>query len=80
MQSVGIKDSVILVFNGKLSVIVETSQLKDFNGLGLANVKIDVQETQIKFAEDRSPCLFIRFGVITDHKANSKILNDSGPE
>ena len=64
MESVEIKDFVILVFNGKLSVIAGTSQLKDFNGLGLANVTINVQEIQIKFAEDRKPCLFIRLGVI----------------
>ena len=65
MESVGIKDFVILVFNGKLSVIVGTSQLKDFNGLGSANVTINVQEIQIKFAEDHTPCLYLRLGVIT---------------
>ena len=58
------KDLIMLVFNGKLSVIAGTSQLKGFNGLGSANVTINVQEIQIKFAEDRKPCLYIRLGVI----------------
>ena len=65
MQSVGIKDFVILVFNGKLSAIVGKSQFKNFNGLGSANVTINVQETQIKYVEDRTPCPFTRLGVIT---------------
>ena len=64
MQSVGKKDLVILVFNGKLSAIAGTNQLKDFNGLGMTNVTINVQEIQIKYAEDRTQCLFTRFGVI----------------
>ena len=65
MESVGIKDFVIPVFNGKSNAIVETSHYMDFNGLGSANVTKDVQEIQIKFAEDHTPCLYIRLGVIT---------------
>ena len=48
------KDFIILVFNGKLNAIAETSRSMVFNGHGMPDVTIDVQEIQIKYAEDQT--------------------------
>ena len=67
------KDFFILVCNGKLNVIAETSQQKDFNGLGTTSAAKDVLEILIKYAEDRTQCLFTRFEVVKRPAVNVHI-------